>query len=213
MTSAAAIDDQIREAGVIAIVRGDFSPPQLVELAGAVLAGGVSALEITLNSTGALPAIRDLAQRFEGRLLLGAGTVLTEAAANDAIDAGSAFVVSPGLDAAVTRAVQARGILSMPGVFTPTEVQAALRLGCRLLKLFPSEVAGPAHLRALRAPFHDVGFVPTGGVSVRNIADYARAGAAAVGVGGALVSSGATPAEVEMRARALVASWKEARPG
>lgn len=213
MTSPAAAAERIRESGIIAIVRGDFSPPELQALAEALHAGGIEVLEITLNSAGALAAIRDLAARLEGRLLLGAGTVLTEGAAGEAIDAGAAFVVSPGLDAGVVARVQARGVLCMPGVYTPSEVQAALRLGCRLLKLFPSDLAGPAHLRALRAPFNDVGFVPTGGINVSNIGAYAEAGAVAVGVGGSLVKRGVTPAEVEVRARALVIAWREACAG
>lgn len=211
MTSATGLAERVQAHGIIAIIRGDFAPDELAEMARAVLAGGIHTLEITLNSPGALAAIRDLRRRFEGRLVLGAGTVLSAAAANDAMDAGAAFIVSPGLDISVVAAAQARDVLCMPGVFTPTEVQAALRLGCRLLKLFPADAAGPAYLRALRAPFNDVGFVPTGGINASNLAAYAGAGAAAAGVGGALVSRGLSPREVETRAAALVAAWKEGR--
>lgn len=211
MTSATGLAERVQAHGIIAIIRGDFAPDELAEMARAVLAGGIHTLEITLNSPGALAAIRDLRRRFEGRLVLGAGTVLSAAAANDAMDAGAAFIVSPGLDISVVAAAQARDVLCMPGVFTPTEVQAALRLGCRLLKLFPADAAGPAYLRALRAPFNDVGFVPTGGINASNLAAYAGAGAAAAGVGGALVSRGPSPREVETRAAALVAAWKEGR--
>ncbi|MDQ3460114.1 MAG: bifunctional 4-hydroxy-2-oxoglutarate aldolase/2-dehydro-3-deoxy-phosphogluconate aldolase [Deinococcota bacterium] len=204
----------IREAGVIAILRGDFPLPRLLRVAEALLRGGVGVLELTLNSQGALAGVAALRRELAGQLLVGAGTVRTADDADRALDAGAQFLVSPNLDLASALRAQARGVLHLPGVFTASEAQAAWAAGCRLVKLFPADSLGPSYLRALRAPLDDIGFIPTGGVGVDNVAAYVAAGAVAVGVGSTLVR-GASDEEEALtdRAHRLVSALRRAREG
>lgn len=201
----------IKRAGVIAILRGDYPLPTVLAFANALLAGGVTALEVTLNSTAALTAVHTLSHSVGRRMLIGAGTARTADQARAAVAAGAQFVVSPNFDPAIATLADIGDWLYLPGVFTATEAQNAVNAGCRLLKLFPADAAGPRYLRALRAPLDDVDFVPTGGVNAANAADYARAGAAAVGVGSALLEGPDQPlAEVQARAAELKSVWDSA---
>jgi 2-dehydro-3-deoxyphosphogluconate aldolase / (4S)-4-hydroxy-2-oxoglutarate aldolase len=144
-----------------------------VPLGRAIHAGGLSSIEITLRTPAALDAIRALAR--EGELLVGAGTVLTRDQAEQAIDAGARFIVSPGVSAAVVSYCIEVGVPVFPGVATPTEIQAALELGVDVVKFFPADVLGGlAAIKALAGPFGDVRFVPTGGVTPDNLAGYLR---------------------------------------
>ncbi len=202
----------LREAGLIAIVRGAFSRAQLVSVAEALLEGGVTALEVTLNTPDALAGVADLRRRLGDRALVGVGTVRTRAQVDGALDAGAAFLIAPGFDAGSVARAHERGHLLVPGVFTASEAQAAARAGCALVKLFPADALGPGYLRALRAPLDDLGFIPVGGIDVSGIAAYVAAGAVAFGVGSALVSGPAQePAELTKRARAFVGALKDAR--
>jgi 2-dehydro-3-deoxyphosphogluconate aldolase / (4S)-4-hydroxy-2-oxoglutarate aldolase len=185
-TSPEATANRIQEQGIIAIVRGTYELPYLLEVAAALREGGVHTLEVTLNSKGALEAIEAL--QGEG-LLVGAGTVRRPEHASAAVAAGATFLVSPGLSAPVVARARELAVLHVPGVYTASEVEAATALGCTLLKLFPADVGGPAHLKALRAPFEDVAFVPSGGVQAGNLAAFIEAGAAAVGLGSSLIES------------------------
>jgi 2-dehydro-3-deoxyphosphogluconate aldolase/(4S)-4-hydroxy-2-oxoglutarate aldolase len=137
----------------------------------AVRAGGLSSLEITLRTPAALEAIRALAR--EGDLVVGAGTVLTTAQAEEAVDAGASYIVAPGVSAKVVTWCRDAGIPVFPGVATPTDIQAALELGIDVVKFFPADLNGgvPA-IKALSAPFGGVKFVPTGGVSTTNLVAY-----------------------------------------
>jgi 2-dehydro-3-deoxyphosphogluconate aldolase/(4S)-4-hydroxy-2-oxoglutarate aldolase len=142
-------------------------------LGAALSAGGLDCLEITLRTDAAIESIRRLAD--EGRTLVGAGTVLTRMDVDRAAQAGARFVVSPGLSRVVVRHCQEIGLPVFPGVATATEVMAALDLGLSTLKFFPAAHAGgPAAIRALAAPFGSVRFIPTGGVSADNLAEYLR---------------------------------------
>lgn len=138
----------------------------------ALSAGGLPAAEVTLRTSAGLEAIGLLAEAYpEG--FIGAGTVRSAEDAVRVIDAGARFVVSPGTDSDVVRLCCERDVLAMPGVCTPTEVQAALKDGAALLKFFPAEVSGGvAFLKALAGPFADVRFVPTGGINAGNLAAY-----------------------------------------
>ena len=140
-------------------------------LGAAIRAGGLSSIEITLRTPSALAAIRALAD--EGDLVVGAGTVLTTAQAEEAVGAGASFIVSPGVSAKVVTWCRDAGIPVFPGVATPTDIQAALELGIDVVKFFPADVNGgvPA-IKAFAAPFSDVKFVPTGGVSIQNLTSY-----------------------------------------
>jgi len=204
--------DRIRVAGVIAIVRGQFSTRQIVSIASALMEGGLSMMEVTLNSTDALEHIRTLREHAGTRMMIGAGTVRTADDVDRAIGAGAEFLISPGLDAASIECSQSADVLQLPGVFTPTEAMHAASLGCKVLKLFPCDVVGPKYLKALRAPLDDVEFVPTGGVAPGNLAEWRRAGAMAVAAGSSLVSGPEQSIdELRARARTMRDAWENAK--
>ena len=204
--------EQIKQGGVIAIVRGDFSLENLLAIAEALLAADLRIFEVTLNTTGALEAIAALRRRFPQELLVAAGTVRDAAAFDRATAAGAQFTIAPNCDPATIARARETGVLHLPGVFTPTEVQTAFAHGCRMVKLAPCDIVGAKHLRVLRAPLDDVEFVPTGGITVQTIAEFARAGAAAVGVGGSLIPKTGWPLpDITATARALRAAWLAAK--
>ncbi len=198
--------ERLRALKVVAVLRG-ASAADAVEVAGALVEGGVRALEVTFTTPGAGAALRELRERHGDDALVGAGTVTTPGQVEEAVEADAAFLVSPGLDPGLVERMTATGRLCLPGVLTPSEVLQAVRLGLRALKLFPGSLGGPAHLRALRAPFPEVAFVPTGGVSAANAPEWLAAGALAVGAGGSLAPpslEGRDRADVVAGARALV---------
>lgn len=173
--------------GVIAVVRAR-SREQVLPLAEALLHGGIQAIEITMTTPNALKAIEDARKRF-GAALIGVGTVLNAQTCRDAIEAGAEFVVSPITRAEIASAAHAAGKPVMLGAYTPTEAQNAFEAGADFVKLFPADTLGPAYVRALRAPLPHLKIVPTGGVTVENLADFFKAGCPAVGAGSSLVSS------------------------
>lgn len=191
----------LQQAGLIAIVRGDYGVTRTIEIAEALYASGIKAVEVTLNSSGALESIQRLQESLPDGVLIGAGTVRTPDQVRQSIDAGARFLISPNFDAGSVSVSQHAGIPHLPGVFTASEVQAAFAAGCKLVKLFPANMLGPAYVRALRAPLDDVGFVPTGGINAENIGAYVDAGAVAFGIGSALVR-GDNQSLVELRDRA-----------
>jgi 2-dehydro-3-deoxyphosphogluconate aldolase/(4S)-4-hydroxy-2-oxoglutarate aldolase len=202
----------VLDNGLVAIVRGNFPTAKLTEIGDALLASPVLVMEVTLNTTGALDAIALLRKRYGDKMLVGAGTVRTAEQFQASVAAGAQFTVSPNLDMATVQAALAADILHLPGVFTPTEAQQAYVAGCKMVKLFPSDVVGPKYLKAIRAPLDDIMFVPTGGITPDNVGEYIRAGASAVGLGSALI----TGPDQEMddlirRARAILNAWKEAK--
>jgi len=203
------------ESGVIAVVRAPAAVG-LRAVAGALVAGGVGAVEITLTTPGAIAAIAELARDAElAGCLVGAGTVLDETAARAVIDAGARFVVSPTLDHAVLRACRERDVPCMPGAFTPTEILEAWRAGAPFVKLFPAATLGPDFIRDVLAPLPFLRLVPSGGVTLENAGDWIRAGAAAVSVGGALLREALlgheSAAALTARARLLVTQVRAAR--
>lgn len=195
--------DQILRYKIVAILRG-CEPERVPAIVGALADGGVRLLEITLNSSGALDLIRLLGERMGDRVLVGAGTVLTVAEAEMAIDAGARFIVSPSLDADTIRITKERGAVSIPGAFTATEVLAAWRGGADIVKVFPASV-GANYLRDLRGPLPQIPLMPTGGLNLQNIREFRAAGAVAYGIGSALVTAGqeiTTDALAGLRSRA-----------
>jgi 2-dehydro-3-deoxyphosphogluconate aldolase / (4S)-4-hydroxy-2-oxoglutarate aldolase len=207
--------EPVLESGVIAVVRHSTALP-LRGVARALAAGGVGAVEVTLTTPGAIDTIGELvADEGLGRCLVGAGTVLDTAAARSVIDAGARFVVSPTLEPAVIRACRDRDVPCIPGAFTPTELLAAWRSGAELVKLFPASAVGPGYVRDVLAPLPFLRLIPSGGVSLENVGDWIRAGAAAVSLGGGLVTPALLApdraAELTARARALVTRVAEAR--
>jgi 2-dehydro-3-deoxyphosphogluconate aldolase / (4S)-4-hydroxy-2-oxoglutarate aldolase len=202
----------ICEEGLIAIVRGNFPAQKLLEIGDALLASPVLVMEVTLNTSGALDGITLLRERLGDKMLIGAGTVRTAAQFDEALAVGAQFTVSPNLDLETVGRAQARDILHLPGVFTPTEAQTAYVAGCKVVKLFPSEIVGPRYLKAIRAPLDDIQFIPTGGITPENVGEYIRAGAAAVGLGSALITGPNQPMDdLITRARTIRKAWKEAK--
>ncbi len=210
-SSAQAVGVQVRQQGLIAIVRGNFSRAQVLAIAEVLHTNNIGVMEVTLNTTGALETIATLRKEFN-TLWVGAGTVRTAAQFAQALAAGAQFTVAPNLDPSTVAAAQKQDLLHLPGVFTPSEVQSAYVLGCRMVKLFPSEIVGPRYLKALRAPLDDIDLVPTGGISPENVADYVKAGAAAAGIGSALITGPTQDLDdLAARARALRAAWDAAK--
>ncbi len=175
----------IRDSGVVAIIRR--VPPERIEpLARALHAGGVRAIEVTLNTEGAIEAIRRLTGMLPADAAVGAGTVMTAEEVAAAVGAGATFIVCPHTDEEVIRTCRERGVPVLPGAYTPSEIVRAWRAGAAMVKLFPASHGGPRYLREVRAPLSDIPIVPTGGVTLENAADFVRAGAVAVGVGSSL---------------------------
>ncbi len=177
----------LRATGVVAVIRTEHSS-DLVSVAQALSAGGVRLVEITLTVPGALDVIRDSVARLGKKAYVGAGTVLDAAAAHDAIDAGAAFVVSPGLDAQTVALCNEAGIAVMPGAFTPHEILQAWKAGADVVKVFPADLGGPEYIKTVKEPLPQVELLPTKGITLDSAPAFIRAGAVAVGAGGALVS-------------------------
>jgi 2-dehydro-3-deoxyphosphogluconate aldolase/(4S)-4-hydroxy-2-oxoglutarate aldolase len=181
---------QLMEGKVVAVVRLD-SGEQLVNVAEALKAGGITAIEFTASTPGAIDMIKEAATRFGDRVLLGAGTVLDPETARAAILAGAEFIVTPALNLATIELCKRYGKPIIPGALTPTEILTAWQAGADMVKVFPASVMGPGYLKAVLAPLPQVRLVPTGGMSADNAAEYLKAGAVAVGVGGKLVDKAA----------------------
>lgn len=177
--------ERIRELGLLAVVRGE-SRKAALEVTEALIEGGVLGIEITFTTPEAHLVIKDLNEEYGDRILLGAGTVTEPGQVESSVAAGATFLVSPGCDPDLLPLMLKTGLTVMPGVLTPSEVMVARRLGAEAIKLFPGSSGGPPYLKALRGPFPDVAFLPTGGVSLENVAEWFAAGAFAVGAGGAL---------------------------
>ena len=200
---------RVQDDGLVAIVRGDFPAHKVLEIGDALLAAPLLVMEVTLNTPGALELIQMLRARFGENMNIGAGTVRTVEQFDAAAAAGAQFTVAPALNPAVVAQARKADTLHIPGVYTATEAETAHAAGSRLLKLFPANVGGPAYLKALRAPLDDIQFVPTGGIGPENAAAWAKAGAAALGVGSALVTGSHQPmADLIERARALRLAWQ-----
>lgn len=210
-TQITAVAQEVRKTGLVAIIRGKFSQQQVLDIGQVLLDNGVPVMEVTLNTTSALQSITQLREQFGDQLVVGAGTVRTAAQFAQALDAGAQFTVAPNLDLETVRAALQNDILHLPGVFTPTEAQNAYVAGCKIVKLFPSDVMGPRYIKALRAPLDDIGIVPTGGISADNIADYIKVGIVAAGIGSALVTGPDQDLDdLAQRAQALRNAWDAA---
>ena len=203
------IPQEIAATRVIGI-RRRLEPSSIMPVAQALVSGGVRAFEVTLDSPGALAAIRILANHHsDGSLLVGAGTVLDVASATAAIEAGARFLVSPHTDSELIRWAVARPIPIFPGAFTPSEILAAWRAGASAVKLFPASTVGPSYVRELRGPLAEVPLIPTGGVTAENAAAFIAAGALGVGVGSWLIADG-SPDLIRQRAAQLISSLQSA---
>jgi 2-dehydro-3-deoxyphosphogluconate aldolase/(4S)-4-hydroxy-2-oxoglutarate aldolase len=178
--------DHLRATRVVAVIRAP-SADGAIAAVDALVRGGVTGIEITYSTPDVPRVLAAVAERHPD-VLLGAGTLRTPAQAREAVAAGAQFLVSPGLDDELVGAMLGTGAASMAGALTPTEVMRAEGLGVDVVKVFPAAFGGPAYVRALRGPFPDTPFMPTGGVSAANVGEWLDAGVIAVGAGGELCS-------------------------
>lgn len=185
------IQQRIEAAGLIPVLRAR-SAKEALAVVEAMVAGGVSVIEVTMTVPGAIDVLRALKKNYGDKLLLGSGTVTAAEECAATIDAGALFVVSPSLHLEVIAKTKEMGKVSIPGALTPTEVITAWKAGADYVKVFPcSAVGGASYLKALRAPFPQLRLIPTGGVTLATAADFLKAGAAALGVGSDLVNTAA----------------------
>jgi 2-dehydro-3-deoxyphosphogluconate aldolase / (4S)-4-hydroxy-2-oxoglutarate aldolase len=194
------------DAGIVAVVRSPDSH-QLVDVAKALAEGGVTVMEITFSVPNALEVIRQVRQNLGDQILLGAGTVLDPETARAAILAGAEFIVSPTLNLDVIRLCHRYDKAVLPGAFTPTEILTAWEAGADVVKVFPADVVGPAFFKALRGPLPQIRLMPTGGVDLNTAAEFLKAGACCLGIGGQLVEPKAVAAGDFKRIRDLAKQY------
>lgn len=195
----------IEDSGMVAVVRGETSE-QAMEIVEKCIAGGIQAVELTFTVPFAHRVIEDLARKYGDQIILGAGTVLDSETARIAILSGAEFVVSPHFNAEVVKLCNRYRKAVMQGILTVSEAVAAMEAGTDVLKLFPGELFGPAFIKAIKGPLPYARVMPTGGVSVDNVADWIKAGAVAVGAGSSLMKG-----DVKANAAAFVKNIREAR--
>ena len=177
---------RILDCGIVAVIRAPQSD-QLVDVAQALADGGVTTVEITMSVPDALEVIQEVRQVLGDQILLGAGTVLDAETARAVMLAGAEFIVAPTLNLDVIRLCRRYDKLVIPGAFTPTEILTAWEAGADIVKVFPADVVGPAFFKALRGPLPQIRLMPTGGVDLDTAADFLKAGACCLGIGGQLV--------------------------
>ncbi|MGC2638020.1 MAG: bifunctional 4-hydroxy-2-oxoglutarate aldolase/2-dehydro-3-deoxy-phosphogluconate aldolase [Acidobacteriaceae bacterium] len=209
--------ERLEQSGIVPVLRAR-SEQEGHALVEALVAGGISVMEVTMTVPGAVDLLGTLRKEYGDRLLLGSGTVTTEEQAAATIEAGAEFVVSPSLHPEVVRITKEMGKVSVPGALTPTEVITAWRAGADYVKIFPcSAVGGASYLKALLAPFPELRLIPTGGVTLETAAEFLKAGARALGVGTDLVNPRAIeeghPEMVTEMARAYVDVVRDFRRG
>lgn len=182
---------RIEEIGIVPVVRA-ASVTEATRAVEAICAGGIPVVEITMTVPNAVTVIREVAQQYGNRVLIGAGTVTSAEQAEACLRAGAEFLVSPGLALSVLAVARACTKLAIPGALTPTELMTAQEHGIRLVKIFPcGNVGGPKYLKALKGPFPNAALIPTGGVNSANAGEFIAAGAFALGVGADLVDAAA----------------------
>jgi 2-dehydro-3-deoxyphosphogluconate aldolase / (4S)-4-hydroxy-2-oxoglutarate aldolase len=176
----------IREIGIVAIVRGT-GIDSLLKIAESLREGGVRVIEVTLNTPGAIEMIGQLEKEYGSDMLIGAGTVLDPETARSVILAGAKFILGPTLNLDVSKLCKRYNTVYVPGVMTPTEIITAWEAGAQVVKVFPAGSLGPRYVKELRGPLPQVEVMPVGGVTLDNAAEFIKAGAAALGIGGELV--------------------------
>jgi len=197
---------RVLNSGIVAVIRSTSSE-QLVEVAKALYEGGVDVLEVTFTVPRALEIIAAMHKALGNKVLLGAGTVLDPETARAAFLAGAEFLVAPTVNLDVIKLANRYDKLVMPGAFTPTEILTAWEAGAQVIKVFPADIGGPAYLKTIHGPLPQVRLLPTGGVNLNTIADFLKAGACAVGLGGALVEPKAVETGDMARIKSLAAQY------
>lgn len=207
--------DQIEESGVVAVLRG-VHPDSVLDIATAIVDGGVTALEVTADSPQVTEMISTLATAFDD-VAIGVGTVLDKETTRAVQCAGAEFIVTPTVDEGVIETANRHGTPIATGAFTPTEVLTAYEAGADAVKVFPATSGGPEHIAAIGGPLPQIPLVPTGGVDPSNAGDYIEAGAVAVGAGSAIVTDNAVESgdytAITGNARAMCEAVKTAREG
>ena len=173
---------KVKELGILAVIRGP-SEELTLKMVDALVAGGVTGIEITFTTPNALDVVKALDDEFGEKIILGMGTLTQEEQAEAAVDAGAKFLVSPHTEKKLAKAMVATGLPTMMGALTPSEVMKARSYGSDVVKIFPGSLGGPAYMKSLKGPFPDIPMMPTGGVSSENLRDWFVAGAFAVGAG------------------------------
>jgi 2-dehydro-3-deoxyphosphogluconate aldolase / (4S)-4-hydroxy-2-oxoglutarate aldolase len=181
------IIDRLLNPGVVAIIRADSSE-QLIDASKALIDGGISAIEITMTTPNAMKVLADVRRAFGDKVLPGMGTVLDAATAEEALEAGARYIITPVLKPEVIAFCNKRGALIFSGCYTPTEAQTAYELGSDFIKIFPADGLGPKYISAIRGPLPHLSIVPTGGVDVNTAGAFIKAGCVAVAAGSSLVS-------------------------
>jgi 2-dehydro-3-deoxyphosphogluconate aldolase/(4S)-4-hydroxy-2-oxoglutarate aldolase len=199
---------RVLDRKIVAVIRAE-SPDLLVDVAEALLAGGVEVMEVTFTVPRVARVIEQVADKLGDRVLLGAGTVLDPETARTAFLAGAEFIVSPAVNVDVIEICRRYSKLVMPGAFTPTEVITAWQAGADIVKVFPSDLVGPKYLRLLHGPLPHVRLMPTGGVNLDTAADFLSAGACALGIGSSLVDQKALAARDLKRIEELARKFVE----
>ncbi|UOQ59175.1 bifunctional 4-hydroxy-2-oxoglutarate aldolase/2-dehydro-3-deoxy-phosphogluconate aldolase [Leucobacter rhizosphaerae] len=206
------IPESLRTSPVVAVLRA-ADAAAYTPVIDALLAGGVTHLEVTLSTPGTLEAVPRLIERFGATAQIGIGTVTDEGQARRAVATGCGYLVTPTTNAAVIGVAVDAGLPVFPGGFTPTELQAGWALGATAVKVFPASQLGPGYVADLRGPFPGIEVVPSGGVSIDGALDWLRAGACAVSLGGPLLQDafrGGDLAALTARARELTARIADA---
>jgi len=176
----------IRTEKIIVIVRG-VGGDKIVDIANALYQGGIRLMEVTCNTPGVSQMIEKLSQEMTGKMIIGAGTVITKDLCEQVIKAGAKYIVAPDVNPEVIEYAIARDIAVLPGAATPTEVLTAARAGARMVKIFPAAALGPDYIRQLRGPINNIDFVAVGGVNLDNIEQFIVAGCVAIGIGGSVI--------------------------
>lgn len=204
--------DHIGRTRLMAALRGGFSPEQAIDVCEVLVANGLDVLEFTMNSRDPIATMAAVKKHFGDRALVSMGTVLSPAVANQVLDAGADFILSPGLKLDVVEAVHARDRLMCAGVFTATECITAWENEVRLLKLFPVGPVGVGYFKAIRGPLNSMNFLCDGGMNLENVGQFLQAGAYSCGLVEALTGTGAEPLEeIDRRAKLLLKNIAEAQ--
>lgn len=206
--------DRIRATGIIAIMRANSSD-QLIAAADAIAAGGVNIIEVTMTTPGALRVIEQAKQRYGDDVLFGAGSILDKETARAAILSGADFIVGPTYDFGLIALCNRYSIPVIPGCYTPTEMLSAWEAGADMINLFPARIGGPTLIKEILAPLPQLEIVPVGGVNLKTAEEFIKNGAAAIGVGSALISQALLNAndmeKITRKAEAFIQEIKKGR--